>query len=481
MASPTVDASDVVHWVQSPPPPPGMKTIPIPGMNQIFNPCNECTVVPGPIDVERFKRAVLSWLTLVPHAAGRLSKDKNGSWTITSSYPIPVTTASYTGVYTEEKLNNIFPEIMDSIPWIYSPPADLENHPLTRFKLTHLTRTNETVIFVSMCHCIVDGIALFNVLHMLSDIYCGANVSDLAPRAVTYENYLGNPPPYLDPSGDAYKRALARTPILEKGYEPDAHLNKWMQSMADTDRVDLFFTKEQMDVLVRRANAKLPAKSGRVTTATVLPAYMFTVLNRVYGKPRFNRVLSVLGVRGMFSPQGSSYEFPSTNSAGMAIVQTVSDPFPQKQLLDISFLATSLRKHTENSLKPETLLDITSVYEQRQLQLANENKIAWMLPEDGDGILGSNLMYRTEVRVHFGYGANRCRFYTWPPIKHYLRAFKANPIQYDDGTWEDREGVIHLMFLVEKGYGNKVYDLVRDELRHFTAQDGESKRPLAKL
>ncbi len=72
-------------------------------------------------------------------------------------------------------------------------------------------------------------------------------------------------------------------------------MNKWMQSMQDTDRVDLFFTKEQMDVLVRRANASLPAKAGRVTTATVLPAYLFTVLNRVYGQPKFNRVLSVLG------------------------------------------------------------------------------------------------------------------------------------------------------------------------------------------
>ncbi len=78
----------------------------------------------------------------------------------------------------------------------------------------------------------------------------------------------------------------------------------------------------------------------------------------------------------------------------MAIVQTVSEPFPQEQLLNMSALATSLRDHTESSLKPETLLDITSVYEQRQLELAKEEKIAWMLPEDGDGILGSNLMYR---------------------------------------------------------------------------------------
>ncbi len=203
--------------------------------------------------------------------------------------------SSYTGVYTEEQLNNALPAIMDSIPWIYMPPQDIENHPLTRFKITNLTRTGETAIFVSMCHCVVDGVSLFRVLTILNDLYCGASVSDQVP--VSYENYFGPSPPYLDPAGETYARALAKTSILAKGYEPQTHMNKWMQSMQDTDRVDLFFTKEQMDVLVRRANASLPAKAGRVTTATVLPAYLFTVLNRVYGQPKFNRVLSVLCVR----------------------------------------------------------------------------------------------------------------------------------------------------------------------------------------
>lgn len=71
---------------------------------------------------------------------------------------------------------------------------------------------------------------------------------------------------------------------------------------------------------------------------------------------------------------------------------------------------------------------------------------------------------RTEVRIHFGYGADRCRFFTWPPLKHYIRAFKANPMQRADGTWDNREGVIHTMFLVEKGFGSKVCGLVREEL-----------------
>ncbi len=79
------------------------------------------------------------------------------------------------------------------------------------------------------------------------------------------------------------------------------------------------------------------------------------------------------------------------------------------------------------------------------------------------------------------YGANRCRFFTWPAIKHYVRAFKANPIRHDDGKWEDREGVIHVMFLVEKGFGGKVNDLVREELNDWTLQDLERQRPNAKL
>ncbi len=164
----------------------------------------------------------------------------------------------------------------------------MEDQPLTRFKITNITRTGETAVAIHTCHVVADGIALFRVLNLLNDLYCGASVTDQVP--VSFENYVGPSPPYLDPTGDAYARALARTPILAKGYEPETHLNKWMQSMEGTDRVDLFFTKEQMDVLVRRANARLPANAKCVSTASVLPAYLYTVLNRVYGLPKFNRV-----------------------------------------------------------------------------------------------------------------------------------------------------------------------------------------------
>ena len=78
----------------------------------------------------------------------------------------------------------------------------------------------------------------------------------------------------------------------------------------------------------------------------------------------------------------------------MAIVQTVSGTFKHEQLLDLSTMAKNLRDHTESCLEPNTLLDITSVYEQRQLELAKDSKFAYMLPEDGDGIFGINLMHR---------------------------------------------------------------------------------------
>ncbi|KLO13161.1 hypothetical protein SCHPADRAFT_380582 [Schizopora paradoxa] len=481
----SVDMQDEVFWVHPPTQPIGLRTrvgtrtMPLSGMNQIFNPCNQVFILPGPIDLDRLQKAIQSWLILVPHAAGRLTKEKDHSWAIKLSYPIPITVSNYAGTYTEDELYNVFPPILDPIPWVYWPPQDMENHPLTRFKITNLTRTGETAVAIHMCHAVVDGISLFRVLNMLNDLYCGAKLTSQKP--VSFENYLGPPPPYLDPTGDAYARALERTPILKKGYDPETHLNKWMQSMLDTDRVDLYFTKDQMEILVQRANALLPAGTAHVKAASVLPAYLFTVLNRAYGRPKFNRALSVLGVRGQSAPEGSSYEFPSKTSGGMAIVQTVSEPFPTKDLFDFSALAVRLRDHTVDSMKPDTLLDITSVYEQRQLELAKKEEIAWMLPEDGDGILGINLMHRTEVRIHFGYGANQCRFITWPAIKHYLRAFMANPVQLDNGKWDARDDVIHVMFLVEKGFGNRIRDMVCEDLDAWTAEDARRQPLRAKM
>lgn len=78
----------------------------------------------------------------------------------------------------------------------------------------------------------------------------------------------------------------------------------------------------------------------------------------------------------------------------MAIILAVSHPFPRKQLYDMPALAAGLRSHTESCLEPEALLDIISAYEQRLLELGNERKIAYIMPEDGDGMLGVNLMHR---------------------------------------------------------------------------------------
>lgn len=99
-------------------------------------------------------------------------------------------------------------------------------------------------------------------------------------------------------------------------------------------------------------------------------------------------------MRGKTAPAGTSFKFPSPASAGMAIVQTVSKRFEQDHLLDISALAEDIRNHTEDCLEPQNLLDIVSLYDQRQLEMKKEGVYAFMLPEYGDGMLGVNLMHR---------------------------------------------------------------------------------------
>lgn len=214
------------------------------------------------------------------------------------SYPIPITISSYSGTYTDEQVYSVFPPFLDPLPWDFEAPVDPEKQPLIRFKITNILRTGETAIAIHTSHAVVDGISLFRVLNMLNDLYCGANLADMTP--VNYESYFSPPPPYLEPGGEAYKRAMSKMPFLEQGHTGQVILEKWLKALADTDRVDLFFTKEHMDVLSRRANAGRPKDAKPLSTGTVLPAYLFTVFNRVYGKPRFNRVLSVLGVSLQF-------------------------------------------------------------------------------------------------------------------------------------------------------------------------------------
>jgi len=178
----------------------------------------------GPLDASRF---ISVWLTLVPHAAGRLFRADDLSWTLSESYFIPVTFSSYEDSYTEEQLYNTFQPILDPIPWTFWPPEDVESHPLTRFKVTNLTQTGETAITIHMCHVIADGFSMLRVLNILSDLYCGASVSEQMPA--TFETYFDRPPPYLDPAGEAYSRALSRLPNFSMGYAPHALSAKWKE------------------------------------------------------------------------------------------------------------------------------------------------------------------------------------------------------------------------------------------------------------
>lgn len=59
----------------------------------------------------------------------------------------------------------------------------------------------------------------------------------------------------------------------------------------------------------------------------------------------------------------------------------------------------------------------------------------------------------------------------FPVLKHYVRVFKANPIRHSDGTWEDREGAVQVIFLVEKGIGEKVRALVQQELESWSLEE----------
>lgn len=79
---------------------------------------------------------------------------------------------------------------------------------------------------------------------------------------------------------------------------------------------------------------------------------------------------------------------------GVGIVQTVSEPFPHEHLLNLSALASHISSYNRAVLKPDVLLDLASVTEQRQLDLNQEGKIPWLLADGDDGVLCSSLLHK---------------------------------------------------------------------------------------
>ena len=76
----------------------------------------------------------------------------------------------------------------------------------------------------------------------------------------------------------------------------------------------------------------------------------------------------------------------------MAITQTTSSPFPQDVLQDLTQLALLVRDHIASIKEPQTLLDIVSVYEQRQVEMGNAGRVAFMGPTGTE--MGANLFHK---------------------------------------------------------------------------------------
>jgi len=146
-------------------------------------------------------------------------------------------------------------------------------------------------------------------------------------------------------------------------------------------------------------------------------------------------------------------------------------------------LALLIKDHNKSVARPDVLLDVVSVTTRRMLEMGQKGEIPWLdhEPTGGHGIFGSNMQHIFAVRqINFGYSENRCRVFSFPVMKHSIHVFQANPIRHRDGTWDDREGTLHAMFLVDEGYGKRVRDFVQEELDTWVLEDGR-KPSRAKL
>ncbi|EIN11503.1 hypothetical protein PUNSTDRAFT_131668 [Punctularia strigosozonata HHB-11173 SS5] len=348
------EVSPDVHWVKPVVPTVlgDLDQLPVPGTDLIFASLDGGWFFPGPLDFEMLKKAFAATLHDYPHAAGRLRSDpKTGKWRIAltnSAVPITFNRTSVDPRPEVEFMQEWHPDFLDQLPWSFAPTSN-NDEPLLRCKYTYWEATNESSFAASWCHVLGDGLALFQFCDNLHHHYLG-----LQPRTMpTFEKYTAQPPT-LEQS--ALVETIPLVPHLAIDYAPEHFFAMYTQMLDSTCRVDLQFTKDQLQKM--RAMAERHARV-KISTQDALVAYLITVLNRTERVPA-RWLMNVVNYRGVKAAAGFDYTPPPGTSAGNITLTSFSDKIPEEAKLDLGLIATVVRD-TVTKLERESLPVVVSM------------------------------------------------------------------------------------------------------------------------
>ncbi|KAF9021991.1 hypothetical protein BDZ89DRAFT_1071035 [Hymenopellis radicata] len=418
---------------------------------------NSCHVVPGPIDVERFCKAVGVTVGRFPHTAGRLKRDGD-SWRVDlTNSPVPVT------VVDDDTLTAPFPEedryhiIQKSIlPFVCEVPmreAFLgEDVPLLSLKLTRLLKTGETVIGNSWNHTLGDGTTVHNFMHTLSQAYLGL---ELPPLPSYVKRKWPDPRKEMGLGDEAFKEV---TPHVVQDFTLDELLTRYEKEAKEAIMMDLCFTKGELDAIVKKA--KDGAEEGvKLSKQDALSSYVVSLHNRILERPIVT-VMNLMNYRTRDVDPDALYRHPQ--SAGNCTITAFADVTGKTQLDDVPEMAVAIRKET-NKCRTNDWTALYLMLNGYQFEQAIKSGRFHMSPHPGYCIINSLLGLDENGLRSFGY-KGRSQYYTETSWERMFRVHPANPVRRADGAWDANQGSVVVSFRLRPDLKQKMLDMKKEDM-----------------
>ncbi|KAG8926680.1 hypothetical protein FRC00_002661, partial [Tulasnella sp. 408] len=277
----------------------------LPAQDLFTNYVHNIHVIPGKIDLERFKSALSKAVARYPHKAGRLRREGD-DWKIDlTDSPIPVLVSWIAPNPSELSESYPFPNDFNIQPDNLTQPffnsedcskifvTGDATDPLLGFKLT--IWENGTAIGISWCHACSDAYSMWEFTRCLSAYYVDLDAPESAlPLAPSFYRHFFRSPFSRGPeASDLTENFLPRMPHLAKDYELTSLWQKYEAQEAITNQVQLRLSGESLEKMFNEAKEADPSTSGgvKITVHDALSAYLIKALHKSQGKPMHTVIL----------------------------------------------------------------------------------------------------------------------------------------------------------------------------------------------
>jgi hypothetical protein len=417
-------------------------------------PINNVFVYPS-LDVKRLKKALEQTLSLWPVVCGHIETDN----AYASNYSLVCSDNAVPFTFVENAELDQWPtdlSVVVSEPSQLAPYLDpvsdelRKSVPLLRFKITHLTRSEEYIFGVSFSHVIGDAASVVHFLNDLSRLY--QHLEPLSPRPV-FERYLV-------PEEKADLSLLPRIKICQNAAPEEELLKIYHMQHQSSDPLTMTFSSQQLALLRTRVGGNQLIMS----TNDALIAYIIFRLNtHFFLKEEVIQRASIL-----VDYRGISTVLCSSGQVGNCVMHVLSDDFSDPY--SFSNIAQTLRRSINKARKESFALSQVATQHVATKQLNDKQLERNWSSFDNEVSVNSQYKFDWAEQVDMGM-TNQCRMHMSHTGKLYFRVFRTNPVREKDGTWTRDVGAAELSFRLAKRPQKEIFIQTwkNDVMEHFAS------------